>query len=111
LYGILGGFLATKTNAEWVSLCESSDIPFAEVHDLDTIVADPKLHRGVVVDDLHPLAGEYRRIASPVHFSGTPVADSVRPAPLAGGDTDEILQSIGYSDAKISELRSDGAVR
>ena len=80
------------------------------VHDLDAIVNDPRLHRGVIVDDEHPVAGPYRRIASPVRFSETPADSHVRPAPLAGADTDEILRSIGRSDAAIADLRAKGVV-
>ena len=110
LYAILGALLATRTTAEWAELGESSDIPFAVVHDLDTIVTDPALHRGVIVDDEHPVAGPYRRIASPVRFSSTPADAHVRPAPLAGADTDEILRSIGRSPDAIAKLRADGVV-
>lgn len=110
LYAVLGALLAEKPTAEWVELCVSNDIPFAEVHDLDTIVNDPTLHRGVLVNDEHPVAGPYRRISSPVRFSATPADTTVRPAPLAGGDTDEILRSLGHSDEAIADLRRTGAV-
>ncbi len=111
LYEILGALLATRSTVEWSELCESFDIPFAVVHDLDAIVTDPGLHRGVLVDDEHPVAGPYRRIASPVRFSETPADSHVRPAPLAGADTDEILRSLGRSDDAIAELRANGAVQ
>ncbi len=111
LYANLGALLGTRPTADWVELCESSDIPFAVVHDLDTIVTDPTLHRGVIIDDEHPVAGPYRRIASPVRFSGTPADPHVRPAPLAGADTDEILRLIGRSDEAIAELRASGVVQ
>ncbi len=111
LYGILGTLLAAKTTAAWVALCEARGIPFAEVHDLDTIVTNPTLHRGVLVDDHHPVAGPYRRIASPVRFSSTPADATVRPAPLAGEHTDEILRSLGHSNDSIAALHHAAVIR
>ncbi len=111
MYGFLGDILATRTTAAWADLCRTHDIPVAVAHGLDDIVGDPQLHRGVLIDDEHPVAGPYRRIASPVRFSGTPSSPVVRPAPLPGGDTDDILAELGFDHAGIASLRRNGVVR
>ena len=33
------------------------------------------------------------------------------PAPLLGGNTDEIMKSLGYSDERIAALREDEAIK
>ena len=110
MYGFLGEVLATRSTAMWVALCEGNDVPFHVARTLDDIVSDPELHHGMVVDDTHPVAGPYRRIASPVRFSRTPALATVRPAPLPGGDTDAILAEAGYTEAAIAGLRAAGVV-
>lgn len=110
LYGFLGGMLATQPTAYWKDLCERAGVPYNVAHTLDDIVVDPGLHRGVLIDDQHPEAGPYRRIASPVRFSETPAPDAVRPAPLPGADTDEVLSRLHYTAAAILDLRQRGIV-
>ncbi len=110
MYGFLGEMFATRPTSAWVELCANEGVPYQIAHDLDAIVNDPALHRGVVIDDEHPLGGPYRRIASPVRFSETPAPPTVRPAPLPGADTDDILRSLGRDAAAIAALRRSGAV-
>ena len=110
MYGLLGQMLATRTTEAWEQLCDDAGVPYQVAHSLDEIVSDPALHRGVLIDDEHPIAGPYRRIATPVRFSDTPAAATVRPASLPGADTDEVLRHLGHDDASIAELRLSGVV-
>jgi crotonobetainyl-CoA:carnitine CoA-transferase CaiB-like acyl-CoA transferase len=110
LYEFLGEMLATRRTQEWVALCTAESVPFEVAHELQEIVDDPALHRGVLIDDVHPDAGAYRRIASPVRFSGTPTDSNVRPAALPGAHTDEILTLLGRNEVEIALLREAGVV-
>ena len=105
LYGLLGEMLATQRTEYWTDLCDRASVPYNVAHTLDEIVVDPALHGGVLIDDQHPDAGAYRRIASPVRFSETPAPTSVRPAPLPGADTDEVLADLRYTVDAIADLR------
>ncbi|MBM3384924.1 MAG: CoA transferase, partial [Betaproteobacteria bacterium] len=58
----------------------------------------------------HPVAGEVDSVASPMRFSGTPLAFGRAP-PLLGQHTDEVLRGLlGKSDAELAQLRADGVV-
>ncbi len=104
LYGLLGSIIATKTTAEWLSLCRHAGIPAAEVADLDDLVA-------ALPDAEHPIAGAYKAIPPPVRFSRTPASATRRPAPLVGQHNREVLLEVGLTVAEIDALESHGILR
>jgi crotonobetainyl-CoA:carnitine CoA-transferase CaiB-like acyl-CoA transferase len=104
LYGLLGSIIATKTTAEWLSLCRSVGIPAAEVASLDSLVA-------ALPSASHPVAGSYKVIPPPVRFSRTPASGTRRPAPLIGQHNREVLVEVGLSDAEVDALEADGVLR
>jgi len=103
LYATLGALVATKTTAQWLTLCRDRGIPVALMADLDDVVdALPQAE--------HPVAGTYRQIPPPVRFSRTP-ADVRRHAALVGEHNREVLLEVGLSDAEIDGLESAGVLR
>jgi crotonobetainyl-CoA:carnitine CoA-transferase CaiB-like acyl-CoA transferase len=104
LYGLLRSIIATKTTAEWLSLCREVGIPAAEVADLDDLVA-------ALPDAEHPVAGTYKSIPPPVRFSRTPAEATRRPAPLVGQHNREVLVEAGLTDAEIDALEAAGVLR
>lgn len=103
LYATLGALVATKTTAEWLTLCRERGIPAAPMADLDDVV-------GALPDAEHPVAGTYKQIPPPVRFSRTP-ADVRRPAPLVGEHNREVLEEVGLSAAEVDRLEVDGVLR
>ena len=67
------------------------------------------LSRGMVVDLVHPEAGETRALGCPLHFSSTPTRID-RPAPLLGEHTREVLRECGYTESEIESFIADGVV-
>jgi crotonobetainyl-CoA:carnitine CoA-transferase CaiB-like acyl-CoA transferase len=63
---------------------------------------------GVVAETTHPTLGDYPRCTPMVRFSRS--GGVAGPAPLCGRDTDAVLTEIGYSRARIDELRAAGVV-
>jgi crotonobetainyl-CoA:carnitine CoA-transferase CaiB-like acyl-CoA transferase len=63
----------------------------------------------MVVDLVHPGAGDIKALGVPVKLSETPGAVD-RPAPLLGQHTAEILAEIGYTDAERRDLEGKGVV-
>ena len=53
--------------------------------------------------------GDTRVVASPLNFSGL-TRDIRLPTPEAGDHTDEVLGSVGYSEAEIAAFRAKGIV-
>jgi len=86
------------------------DIPCGPILDMREIAAEQALREtGTVVEVDHPKRGKFLTVGNPIKLSDSPT--EVKPSPLLGEHTDEILKSIvGWSDAEITEARKAGAV-
>jgi crotonobetainyl-CoA:carnitine CoA-transferase CaiB-like acyl-CoA transferase len=105
---LVRGHMGRKTTDEWLQLLKGR-APCAPVRDLSQALADPELERrGTVIKVKHPFMGELRMMSTPVRHGG-PIRHC--PAPALGADTESLLkQRLGWSDAKIAELREAGAI-
>ncbi|MBC7237499.1 MAG: CoA transferase [Chloroflexi bacterium] len=107
---ILEERLAQRTVAEWCVELEAAQIPSGPIYDVPQMLADPHMEaRGFIVKQEHPTAGTLRTLASPLHFSDTPVSYRL-PPPLLGEHTDQVLRELGYSEEEIRRLHEGGAV-
>jgi crotonobetainyl-CoA:carnitine CoA-transferase CaiB-like acyl-CoA transferase len=100
----------TKTAAEWLALLVEHDVLAAPVYTYKDLFDDPQVvvNEMVVTQD-HPVAGPIRVVGIPVKLTRTP--GQIRtPAPLLGEHTEEILASLGYSEAEITRLRDERVV-
>lgn len=84
----------------------------APVLSMGEVIDDPHIkERNAFIERNHPTAGPVKLLAPWIHMSETPAtirADS----PALGQHTDEVLGNLlGLSDAKLSELRSQGVVK
>ena len=86
------------------------DIPCGPILDMGEIAAEQALREtGTVVEVDHPKRGKFLTVGNPIKLSDSPT--EVKPSPLLGEHTDEILKSIvGWSDAEIAAARQEGAV-
>lgn len=101
---------AKKTRAQWTSILEAADVPFAPIYTLDEVVKDPQVrHLGMVQTSTHLDRGEVRTLGYPVKLSDTPLGPVSAPSTL-GEHTDAILEGLGLTVAQIAALRSDGVV-
>lgn len=100
----------TKTRDEWFACLRDRDICVAPSHTMDEAFRDPQLtHRGMVVEEDHPVEGRIREIGPPIKLSETP-AELRTPPPRLGEHTREILASLGYGDAEVDDLREAGVI-
>jgi len=85
-------------------------IPCGAVLDTTEVLRDPHLReRGMVSDLEHPARGRFAMIGSPLRLSDSPT--DVRPAPLYGEHTEEVLTTrAGYTAADVRRLRDKGVV-
>lgn len=95
LYGLIEEVAATKTTAEWLDLLDAANIPAMRYNTMEEVLQDPHLAAvGFFAEREHPVAGRYRSMRHPVHFSETPASVRSDPARL-GADTETVLESLG----------------
>jgi len=107
---ILDAHFAQRDADEWLARLSAARIPCGPVNTLADILSDEHfLARGGLMTMAHPLAGELRALANPIHFSETPPIYERHP-PLLGQHTEEVLAEAGYSAAEIAAFQADGEV-
>jgi crotonobetainyl-CoA:carnitine CoA-transferase CaiB-like acyl-CoA transferase len=102
LYGQLRPLIAERTTEEWLEFCRRHSIPVGRVATLEELVAELPIA-------VHPSAGQYRLIPSPVVY-GEGQVGLREPAPLVGQDTASILSEIGFSALEIEALEAGQVV-
>ncbi len=111
LYAMVSDEIARRSTAELQALLADTDIPVFPMHTFDTLLQDAHLDDiGFFSTVEHPDVGTIRQMAVPSEWSLTPPGDAT-PAPRLGQHSREVLREIGYNDARIGALVSNGAVR
>jgi crotonobetainyl-CoA:carnitine CoA-transferase CaiB-like acyl-CoA transferase len=90
LYRAVRGIVATRPTAYWLEFCSRNQIPASPIVSLDDLIA------GLPVVQ-HPVAGAYRHIPPAARFSSTP-QQLLRPAPLVGQDTGDVIADEPWAD-------------
>ncbi len=108
---LLAEIFAKRTTREWCEALDAAGVPNGPINDLKQVFEEPQVvARGMKIELDHPLAGKVPLIASPMKFSGTPLAHEL-PPPTLGQHTGEVLRALlKKSDADISKLRADGVI-
>jgi crotonobetainyl-CoA:carnitine CoA-transferase CaiB-like acyl-CoA transferase len=105
----LSSWCAERSSDEIVDRLWDAGVPVAKVlqpHDQATL---PQLqHRGFFEAVDHPVTGTARHSTLPMRFSRGPDRVHLRPAPLLGEHTDEVLRGIGIADEELAELEAQG---
>ncbi len=100
-----------KPLEEWLEILNEHDVPATPVNDLAAIWGLPPLRaRGMMGTVEHPTIGELSILGSPLKLERTPPRLRRHP-PGLGEHTREILQELGYDDARIEALRERGVLR
>ena len=87
----------------------AAGVPCGACLDTGEVLSDPHLHaRDMIVEVEHPVRGPYVTVGNPIKLSASPT--TIGPAPLLGEHRDAILKELGYSDAEINNLASEGAI-
>lgn len=110
LDGIIGAFIATRTQRENVDFFEAAEVTIGPIYDTAQIMMDPHVIAREVIAD-YPDA-EMARI--PMHhvvprFDRTPGAIRTT-APALGQHNREILSDLGFANETISDLTDAGVV-
>jgi formyl-CoA transferase/CoA:oxalate CoA-transferase len=107
---LIDEILGRREVAHWIEVLGAAGVPCGPILDVAQALSHPQvLHRGMIVEQQHHAAGEIRSVGDPILFSDTPVSYR-RPPPSLGEHTEEVLSSLGCSDAEIAALREQGAL-
>ena len=103
------GIFKQKTADQWMEIMSQYDICAAPVLEMENVVTNEhNLARGMVIELDSPI-GKVKQIGVGPKLSDTPGMPKFT-SPIIGQHTDEVLQGLGYDDAKIASLRESGAV-
>lgn len=110
-YPIVEKVMMTKTSEAWETLFIEAGLPSGIVKNLDQVFNDPQvLDRGMLQIIDHPKIGKLKMIGIPFKFMNSQ-PKKMKPPPMLGEHTDEILHSIlDYDDAKIARMRQENVV-
>jgi formyl-CoA transferase len=102
-------WLKDKTKYEAVDILREYDIPCAPVFSMKELAESPDLRKsGSIVEVDHKVRGKYLTIGSPIKFSDLEI--KVKPSPVLGEHTDEVLRDLGYGKEGIARLHAAKAV-
>ena len=108
--GILAKSFSELTTSEALERLQKNDVPCARCHTLDEALSQEQLQASdsVQIQD-HPLMGKLRTVRTPARFNGEALSIG-NPAPAHGQQTDAILESFGFDDRKIAQMRENGVI-
>lgn len=110
LIPLITATLSAQPTAHWVALMQEIDVPCGPVNTMDQVFAQEQIQaREMQIEMNHP-SGKIDLVGSPLKLSATPVSYRL-PPPLAGQQTDQILQSVlNLNEKDIETLRKKGAI-
>jgi crotonobetainyl-CoA:carnitine CoA-transferase CaiB-like acyl-CoA transferase len=120
---MLEDLLRTRSSADWLAALEQAGVPCGPINDIEQLFADPQVKaRGlqIAIPDPDRAAPNDRDasgdgsaqpgVASPIHFSETPIRYE-RPPPRLGQHTDEVLlEELQLDAAELERLRALGVI-
>jgi Predicted acyl-CoA transferases/carnitine dehydratase len=109
---ILTQWTRNKKVSEIVDLLTKAGVPSSPVNTTAEVVEHPNIcHRGMIVEVEQPKIGKVRISNTPLRFSLAPKDSKIKPAPLLGQHTTEVLtELLGYSKEDIKDLKKEGIV-
>jgi crotonobetainyl-CoA:carnitine CoA-transferase CaiB-like acyl-CoA transferase len=109
VYATLAEICKTRTNAEWIALLKTSNVPHGPVKSLEDLLTDEQLlATGFWKEYDHPSEGRIRTTDIPPRFSRTP-PEIRRLQPRLGEHSIEVLNEAGFTKAEIDEMLAAGA--
>ena len=100
----------TRTTAQWLTVLDDSELPYAPVNSISEVFSDPQIQSRQMVTSLqHDTLGQVKVVSPPVKMSTTPTTARTAPPLLNQHMMDILGNTLGYSQAKIDALIAGGA--
>ncbi len=111
LDGLIKTELQRNGADSWIEKLMAVGIPCGRINSVAQALAAPHaIAREMVTTVEHPTAGKIKMLGMPYRFSDTP-ASIRRAPPLLGQHTEAVLrEELGFSDARIAELRAEKVI-
>jgi len=104
IYAAVEKYTITRDKIQVVEELGKAGVPCGPVLSMLEIKNDESLRKcGTIVEVDQPKRGKFVTIGCPPKFSN--YKPEVKPAPLLGEHTDEVLREIGYTPEEIIQLR------
>jgi crotonobetainyl-CoA:carnitine CoA-transferase CaiB-like acyl-CoA transferase len=114
LIQLMADIFRGRTRNEWIQYIKEHNpryVLYEGIYNVSELGDDPQLlANNYVVEDDHPTLGKIKMLRFPMNFSETNVAMNLKPAPLLGEHTEEVLLQVGYSRAEITEMRKNKVI-
>jgi formyl-CoA transferase len=107
----IGAITRERPSAAWVQLLNEAGVPCGPINSIDQTFAEPQVeHLGIARPVHHPKLGTIHVVGQPISLSAAPRPEELRPTPELGEHTEEILRSLSYDAAAITDLRRRGII-
>lgn len=108
---LMGTLLKDRSSEEWLNRLDAADVPCAPILRRKDIVGNAHIVARKLLTELdQPTVGRVRQPQPAARFQQN-VLDPLRPAPSIGGDTQDVLRQLGFTDREIERLMADKVVR
>ena len=110
IFAIMDEAFAKQPWSHWAPRLRAANVPHGQVRTLgEALASDEARSRRLVTRIPHPVTGWIPNIANPLRLERTP-AVAPTAAPAVGQHTEAVLHdTLGYDDARIAQLRAEGA--
>jgi len=103
-------FFREKPRACWLEQLEANDVPHTPVYNLAEVFQDPQLkHMGMEIQIERKNRPTIRTVKFPLEYSDTKIPHPA-PPPELGEHNSEFLNSLGYDDKAMAELKEKGVI-
>jgi formyl-CoA transferase len=111
LLSVLEARLMQATSAEWEQRLSAAGVPVGPVLTVPQIAEHEHLRERGVVHTVHaPAIGRDIKVAGLGFILGGRPVEITTPPPVLGEHTEEVLRSIGCTEAELTSLRAEGVI-
>jgi len=107
---VIIAILADDDIAAWAAKFEAAGVPCGPINNIPDVMQEAQIvHREMVRELQHPVAGTVPQVVSPMRFTNAPLRFDQAP-PMLSEHTEEVLRELGFKDNEINRLRDEDVI-